>query len=480
MFDDKKTLSDIIPPGVIDAIQPLVDAFEDVKKEGMAMWVDLSAIFDELQKAFGVSGQDAGIQWADTFKLIFQIVRLVMLATLRVIADTIKGIRVILENPGVQFALITIQTAFRVMYEVVAGIVETLIAVFNNDFGKIPGILNTRMAAITDIFEAFDVYFYAQCDALVVFLGGIWDEIYYTIMGQLELIIMDIGIWIMGVQTTIINGWNAIVAGVMFVINNFGDLVIQYFANFAFNIGTAIRVIGEIIVGSFKLTWAAVLFLFNDAIPLITRSLITLGASIDRWLKTTGDSIAKGFQDGWSRVVKMWANAWPDTLAALSTFTADFTKWLGTTWATLKASFAKIWDGKTVGQSVGTGILDGIKANIGAIVTYMTKLGASIIDAFIKGLTVKTEDTTTTDTTTPKTATGQTVKSGQSQIDAKVEAITKTLGATATAAVFGATRGAVTNIYNNSNATAYNLGVNTTASAGDTMQSFAIMGALAS
>jgi len=352
--------------------------------------------------------------------------------------------------------------------------------VFNNDFGKIPGILNEKMAAIIAIFDSFNVYFYQQWDALVVYLGGIWDEIYYTIMGQLELIIMDIGVWIMGVQTIIINGWNAIVAGVMFVINNFGDLVIQYFANFAFNIGSAIRVIGEIIVGSFKLTWEAVLFLFNDAVPLIARSLITLGASIDRWLKTTGDSIAKGFQDGWSRVLKMWANAWPDTLAALSTFTADFTKWLGTTWATLKASFAKIWDGKTVGQSVGTGILDGIKANIGAIVTYMTKLGASIIDAFIKGLTVKTEDTTTTDTTTPTPATGQTVKSGQSQIDAKVEAITKTLGATATAAVFGATRGAVTNIYNNSNATAYNLGVNTTASAGDTMQSFAIMGALAS
>ena len=475
MFDDKKTLADIIPPGVVDALQPLVDMFEDVKKEGMAMWVDISAIFGDLQKAFGVSGQDAGIQWADTFKLIFQIVRLAMLLTLRTIADTIKGIRVILENPGVQFALVTIQTAFRVMYEVVAGIVETLIAVFNNDFGKIPGILNTRMAAITEIFDAFDVYFYQQWDALVVYLGGIWDEIYNAIMDQLIPIIIGIGVWIMGIQTTIINGWNAIVAGVMFVVNNFGDLVIQYFANFAYNIGTAIRVIGEVIVGSFKLTWAAVLFLFNDAVPLITRSLITLGASIDRWLKTTGDSIAKGFQDGWSRVVKMWANAWPDTMAALSTFSADFTKWLGTTWATLKASFAKIWDGKTVGQSVGTGILDGIKANISAIVTYMTNLGASIIAAFVAGLTKKAEEPKKEE---PKKEEPKTAKA--TAVTQAANELSKSISATASAAAFGAARGMVTNIYNNSSATAYNLGVNTTATAGDTIQSFAIMGALAS
>lgn len=501
MFDDKKTLSDIIPPGVVDALQPLVDMFDDIKREGMAMWVDISAIFVDIQKAFGVTGQDAGIQWADTFKLIFQIVRLVMLALLKNISDTIKGIRAILDNPGVQFALVTIQHAFRVMYEVVAGIVETLIAVFNNDFGKIPGILNTRMAAITEIFDAFDVYFYQQWDALVVYLGGIWDEIYYTIMGQLELIIMDIGVWIMGVQTTIINGWNAIVAGVMYVVNNFGELVIQYFANFAFNIGTAIRVIGEVIVGSFQLTWDAVLFLFNNAVPLIARALITLGSSIDRWLKTTGDSIAKGFQDGWNKVVKMWANAWPDTKAALSTFGADFTKWLDTTWASLKKSFADIWDGKKVGAQVGTGLLDGIKASADKILAWMKELGARVIASFLKGLkgeadatkadatkadtttptpTTDTTTKTTTDTTTTTPTTVKGVTSGQSEIDAKVEAITKSLGATATAAAFGAARAMVNNTYNYSNATAYNLGVNTTATANDTIQSFAIMGALAS
>ena len=75
-------------------------------------------------------------------------------------------------------------------------------------------------------------------------------------------------------------------------------------------------------------------------------------------------------------------------------------------------------------------------------------------------------------TTPPKIAT--------TAIDAKVETITKSLGATATAAAFGAARAMVNNTYNYSNATAYNLGVNTTATAGDTIQSFAIMGALAS
>lgn len=484
MFDDKKTLADIIPPGVVDVLQPLVDMFEDVKKEGMAMWVDISAIFGDLQKVLGASGTDYGMQWADTFKLIFQIVRLVMLATLQSIANAIKGIRVILANPGVQFALVTIQTAFRVMYEIVAGIVETLIAVFNNDFDKIPGILNAHMAAITEIFNKFDVYFYQQWDALVLYLGGIWDEIYYTIMGQLELIIMDIGVWIMGVQNTIINGWNAIVAGVMYVINNFGDLVIQYFSFLAFNLGASLRLLYDLVVGSFQLTWDMAVWVFENAIPLISKALADMGTSLSKWLKTTGDDISKGFQTGWAKVVKMWGNAWPDTKAALSTFVTDFTKWLETTWGTLKKSFANIWDGKQVGKSVGTGILDGIKANIDKIVTYMKDLGQSIIDSFIAGLTQKAATTTpastTPDPTTPKPNSVKGVTSGQSVIDAKVEAITKSLGATATAAAFGAARAIVTSTYNYSNATAYNLGVNTTASAGDTIQSFAIMGALAS
>jgi hypothetical protein len=172
----------------------------------------------------------------------------------------------------------------------------------------------------------------------------------------------------------------------------------------------------------------------------------------------------------------MWANAWPDTVAALSTFTTDFTKWLDTTWGTLKKSFASIWDGKTVGKSVTTGILDGLKANVNLIIEWMSNLGKSIIDSFLAGLKVdvkKEEKKEESKTEEPKTV--KTTATTQAANE-----LSKSISATATAAAFGATRGMVTNIYNNSNATAYNLGVSTTASASDTIQSFAIMGALAS
>lgn len=477
LFDDKKTLGDIIPPGVVDALQPLVDMFEDVKREGMAMWVDLSAIFGDLQKVFVASGTDYGTQWADSFKLVFQIVRLVMLALLRTISDTIKGIRVILENPGVQFALVTIQTAFRVMYEVVAGIVETLIAVFNGDFGKIPGIIDTHMASITEIFNTFDEYFYQQWDALVIYLGGIWDSIYDEIMVRLMPIMFGINKWIQGVKKSIVDGWNAIVDGVMYVLDHFWDLVAAFWVNFAFYLGRALRLIYDLVIWEFTTIWDGAVWIFKNAIPLISKALSDMSTSLGKWLKTTGDDISKGFATGWAKVVKMFENAWKDTKEALATFPDDFTKWLDTTWATLKKSFASIWDGKTVGKSVTTGILDGLKANVNFITEWMSQLGQNIIDSFLAGLKGQTTPTTPAPTT-PNTVKGTT--SGQSQIDAKVEAITKSLGATATAAVFGATRGAVTNIYNNSNATAYNLGVNTTASAGDTIQSFAIMGALSS
>jgi hypothetical protein len=171
----------------------------------------------------------------------------------------------------------------------------------------------------------------------------------------------------------------------------------------------------------------------------------------------------------------MWTNAWPDTKEALSTFGTDFTKWLDTTWITLKASFAKIWDGKTVGKTVGTGILDGLKANVNFIIEWMSKLGQNIIDSFLAGLTKKTEETKKEE---PKKEEPKTVKT--TAVTQAANELSKSISATASAAAFGTVRGMVTNIYNNSNATAYNLGVNTTATAGDTIQSFAIMGALAS
>jgi TP901 family phage tail tape measure protein len=476
LFDDKKSLADIIPPGVVDALQPLVDMFEDVKKEGMAMWVDISAIFADLQKVFEVTGQDYGIQWADTFKLIFQIVRLVMLATLRSISDTIKGIRVILENPGVQFALVTIQNAFRVMYEVVAGIVETLIAVFNGDFGKIPAILDAHLAAITDIFNKFDVYFYAQWDALVAYLGGVWDEIYNTIMGQIELIIIDIGAWIMGVKNTIINGWNAVVAGVMYILDNFWSLVAQYWLNFAFNLGRSLRLIYDLTLLSFKLTWDGVVWIFTNAIPAIDKALINLWNDLSLWLNTTKIAITKAFADGWFAVVKMFENAWPDTQKALAKFGISFTGWIAGVWKDAQTAFASLWDAKSIGENVGDGILEGLKANASKILKYISDLAQGILNEFLAGLRKETKS----DTTTPTPVTTTPPKTATTAIDAKVETITKSLGATATAAAFGAARAMVNNTYNYSNATAYNLGVNTTATAGDTIQSFAIMGALAS
>ena len=474
LFDDKKTLADIIPPGVIDAIQPLVDMFEDVKKEGMAMWGDISIIFGDIQKIFGITGKNYGMQWANTFKLIFQIVRLVMLSTMKSIATTIKGIRILLENPGVQFALVTLQTAFQVMYEVVAGIVETLIAVFNNDFDKIPGILNMHMAAITEIFNKFDVYFYAQWDALVVYLSGIWDEIYYTIMGQLELIIIDIGVWIIGVQNTIINGWNAVVASVMYVLDNFWTLVAAYWINFAFNLGRSLRLIYDLTLLSFKLTWDGVVWIFNNAIPAIGKALINLWDNLGVWLTMAGDGISKAFANGWAAVVRMFENAWPDTQKALTKFSISFTGWIGGVWQDAKVAFESLWDSKTVGEKVGDGILEGLKANASVIFNYVSNLAKGIWAEFLKGLGTETKSTSTTTTPAPTTPAPTT------PINAKVESITKSLGATATAAAFGAARAMVTNTYNYSNATAYNLGVNTTASAGDTIQSFAIMGALAS
>ena len=558
MFDDKKTLADIIPPGVVDAIQPLIGMFDDVKKEALLMWDDLSTIFDDIQNILGITGSSGGDALVTGFKFLFEVIRVTMLATMRVISDTIKGIRILLENPVIEFALVTLTTAFQVMYETVMGILETLVAVFNGDFGKIPEIINTHMAEITKIFDAFDHYFYLMWDQLVVYLGTVWDEIYAqimvrlvpimfginkwiqgvkqsiidgwnavynTIMGNLELIIIGVGAWIMGVQDTIIKGWNAVVAGVMYVLNHFWDLVAAFWVGFAFNLGRALRLIYDLVVWEFTTIWNAVVWIFNNAIPLTTKALSylwesigrglrliydlvvwefttiwdavvwifnnaiplttkalsDLWASMSKWLKTTGDGIAKGFADGWAKVVKMWANAWPDTVAALSTFTTDFTKWLDTTWTTLKKSFASIWDGKTVGKTVGTGILDGLKANVDAIVDWMKKLGKRIIDSFLAGLGGAVQDTTAP--TTPAPTTPQPVKgvvNGQSIIDAKANALTKSLGATATAAAVGAARAMVNNTYNYSNATAYNLGVNTTATAGDTIQSFAIMGALAS
>jgi TP901 family phage tail tape measure protein len=473
LFDDKKTLNDIIPPGLIEAVQPLIVAFDDVQKIGMEMWGELSTIFADLGDVLGIAGTDGGDALVGTFKVISEAIRLILIYTVRQIADFIKLTRVVLQAPAVKFALVTLVTAFQVMYEAVAGIMEVLNAVFTNDMGKIPGIINTHMAAITAIFDGFDVYFYAQWDALVVWFAGVWDEIGIIIMTAIEPILISVGMWIMGIKETIISTWNSIVSGVMYVLDNFWTLVAQYFINYAFNLGRALRTIYDIIVWTFTTAWDAVVFIFTDAGPLIDKALIRLGNDLNKWLKTTGDSISKGFQDGWSKVVKMWANAWPDTVAALSTFTTDFTKWLDTTWGTLKKSFASIWDGKTVGKSVTTGILDGLKANANLIIEWMSKLGKNIIDSFLAGLKVEVKKDEEPKKEEPKTV--KTTATTQAANE-----LSKSINATATAAAFGATRGMVTNIYNNSNATAYNLGVSTTASASDTIQSFAIMGALAS
>lgn len=477
LFDDKKTLNDIIPPGLIEAVQPLITAFDDVQKIGMEMWGELSTIFADLGDVLGIAGTDGGDALVGTFKFISQAIRVILIITMRTIADTIKGLRIILEAPAVKFVLVTLVTAFRVMYEAVAGIMEVLNAVFTNDMGKIPGIINTHMAAITAIFDGFDVYFYQQWDALVVWFAGVWDEIGIIIMTAIEPIIISVGVWIMGIKETIIGTWNSIVTGVMYVLDNFWTLVGQYFINFAFNIGRALRTVYDLIVMSFQLSWDAVVFIFNDAGPLIDKALTNLGNDLDKWLKTTGDDISKGFATGWAKVVKMFENAWADTKQALATFPDDFTKWLDTTWATLKKSFAQIWDGKTVGKSVTTGILDGLKANANLIIEWMSNLGKSIIDSFLAGLKVevkkeepKPEESKTEESKTVKTT----------AVTQAANELSKSISATANAAAFGATRGMVTNIYNNSSATAYNLGVSTTASAGDTIQSFAIMGALAS
>jgi len=477
LFDDKKTLNDIIPPGLIEAVQPLIVAFDDVQKIGMEMWGELSTIFADLGDVLGIAGTDGGDALVSTFKLISEAIRFTLVGLVRVVADLIKGLRVILQAPAIKFVLVTLVTAFQVMYEAVAGIIEVLNAVFTNDMGKIPGIINTHMAAITAIFDGFDVYFYQQWDALVVWFAGVWDAIGTIIMTAIEPIIISVGVWIMGIKETIIGTWNNIVSGVMYVLDNFWTLVAQYFINFAFNIGRALRTIYDLIVLSFQLSWDAVLFIFNDAGPLIDKALTNLGNDLDKWLKTTGDSIAKGFADGWARVVKMWENAWADTKTALAKFPEDFTKWLDTTWATLKKSFASIWDGNTVGKSVTTGILDGLKANVNLIIEWMNNLGKSIIDSFLAGLKVevKKEEPKPEE---PKPEEPKTVKT--TAVTQAANELSNSISATANAAAFGATRGMVTNIYNNSNAPAYNLGVSTTASASDTIQSFAIMGALAS
>jgi hypothetical protein len=473
LFDDKKTLNDIIPPGLIEAVQPLIVAFDDVKKIGMEMWGELSTIFADLGDVLGTSGTNGGDALVGTFKFISQAIRLILILTMRTIADTIKGIRVVLEAPAVKFALVTLVTAFRVMYEAVVGILEVLNAVFTNDMGKIPGIINTHMAAITAIFDGFDVYFYQQWDTLVVWFAGVWDEIGIIIMTAIEPILIVVGVWFMSIIEIIVGTWKNIVTGVLYVLDNFWTLVAQYFINYAFNLGRALRTIYDIIIWTFTTAWDAVVFIFTDAGPLIDKALIRLGNDLSKWLKTTGDSIAKGFADGWSKVVKMFENAWKDTKEALATFPGDFTKWLDTTWATLKKSFASIWDGKTVGKSVTTGILDGLKANVNFITEWMSALGQSIIDAFLAGLTTKVEEKK--EEKKEETKTVKTTATTQAANE-----LSKSINATANAAAFGAVRSMVTNVYNNSNATAYNLGVNTTASAGDTMQSFAIMGALAS
>jgi TP901 family phage tail tape measure protein len=473
LFDDKKTLNDIIPPGLIEAVQPLIVAFDDVQKIGMEMWGELSTIFADLGDVLGIAGTDGGDALVGTFKVISEAIRLILIYTVRQIADFIKLTRVVLQAPAVKFALVTLVTAFQVMYEAVAGIMEVLNAVFTNDMGKIPGIINTHMAAITAIFDGFDVYFYAQWDALVVWFAGVWDEIGIIIMTAIEPILISVGMWIMGIKETIISTWNSIVSGVMYVLDNFWTLVAQYFINYAFNLGRALRTIYDIIIWTFTTAWDAVVFIFTDAGPLIDKALINLGNNLSKWLKTTGDDISKGFSTGWAKVVKMWANAWPDTVAALSTFSTDFTKWLDTTWGALKKSFASIWDGKTVGKSVTTGILDGLKANANLIIEWMSKLGKNIIDSFLAGLKVEVKKDEEPKKEEPKTV--KTTATTQAANE-----LSKSINATANAAAFGATRGMVTNIYNNSNATAYNLGVSTTASASDTIQSFAIMGALAS
>jgi TP901 family phage tail tape measure protein len=475
LFNNKKTLADIIPPGVMEAIQPLIGAFDDVKKEGLAMWDDLSTIFDDIQNILGITGTSGGDALVKGFKFIFEVIRLTLLATMRIISDTIKGIKVLLESPGIEFAIVTLTTAFQVMEEVIMGIMETLVAVFNGDFGKIPAILNTHMEAITKIFDGFDHYFYLMWGQLVTYLGGIWDNIYNTIMGQLELIIVGIGGWIMGVEKSIVDGWNAVVAGVMYVLNHFWELVAAYWLNFAFNLGKALRLIYDLVLLSFQLTWDGVVWIFNNAIPLINKALINMGNGLEKWLNETGDSISKAFADGWRDVVKMWENAWPDTQRALSKFGVSFTGWISRTWDDAKASFESLWDSKTIGEKVGDGILEGLKANASVIFEYVSNLAKGIWAEFLKGLGTKT----TTPAPAPAPA-PTTPAPAQSIMNDKVDAITKSLGATATAAAFGAARAMVNNTYNYSNATAYNLGVNTTATAGDTIQSFAIMGALAS
>jgi TP901 family phage tail tape measure protein len=473
LFDDKKTLADIIPPGVMDAIQPLIDGFNDVKKEGMAMWVDISTIFTELATVLGIAGTDGTDVFVGAFKLLFQIVRVTMLATMRVITDTVKGIKIILENPGVQFALVTITTAFRVMYEAVMAIVETLIAVFNNDFGKIPGILNTHMATITAIFNNFDTYFYGVMEGIQVYIGEIWYGIYNTIMGQLEAITASVGAWIMGVQNTVIKGWSTVVTGVMYVLNHFWDLVAAYWINFAFNLGASLRLIYDLTLLSFRLTWDGVVWIFTNAIPAINKALVNLWNNLSLWLNTTKIAITKAFADGWFAVVKMFENAWSDTQTALAKFQISFVGWIGGVWKYVQIAFASLWDAKTIGENVGNGIMEGLKTNADTIINWIKALGQSIIDAFIAGLKSRLP---TPATSTPPTAT----KVEKSAMDVKVDGITKSLGATATAASFGAARAMINNTYNYSNATAYNLGVNTTATASDTIQSFAIMGALAS
>lgn len=470
LFDDKKTLNDIIPPGVIEAIQPLIVMFDDIKLAGMEMFTDLSDIFSELSGIFGMSNTGGGDILVGTFKLIFTAIALIVKAALVIIRDVIKAIAIVIKQPAVQFALNMMISSFQIAYEAIMGIVNILIALFNNDFGAIAGIIDTQMAKIMQIFTVRNANIYAQFEALQIWFGAIWVTIADSIMLAVEPIVIELGMWVMGVYDTLVDGFNAAVDGVMYVINNFDKILIGYFAMMAYNLGVSVRLIGELLVFSFATTWAALVYVFTDGITDTGKVLVRFGIFIATWVLTSIDNLKKQWSDGFNYVVKVVEMLWPKAKAALANFAIEFPKWIETTWASLKASFASIWDGKKVGKTVGDGILDGIKANADAIYKWMKSLGQTIIDSFLAGLKG--------DAQPPADTSNQTGKSNP--VTKNVDTLTKSLNATATAAAFGAVRSVVNNIYNNSSATAYNLGVSTTATAGDTIQSFAIMGALAS
>lgn len=213
---------------------------------------------------------------------------------------------------------------------------------------------------------------------------------------------------------------------------------------------------------------------FDEFVRSIPDRLLDFAFFAGQYVGEIRDTWVNGFTGIWNAIEYLFTEAPQDLIDALSTFPGKITLWITNTWKFMKQKFTEIFQWKSVGESITTGITDSLWENIDNVYDAIIRFGAKMLEAFKKGLKSKSPSKVFIDAT--KSVTDGIVvglfKNQETVMDA-VNQLAKSMTVTFDKSA-SAGQSVTTNVYNQQS-TAYNLGVTTNARAQDVVANFQML-----